>query len=34
MGTCDILDAATSYYLDIDEDIDYDEEPDDDVWDD
>jgi len=25
MGNCDILDAAIAYYLDIDEDTDYDE---------
>ena len=32
MGTCDILDNAINYYLDVDEDLDYD--VDDDEWDD
>ena len=33
MGSCDFLDAAITYYLDIDEDEDYDRDPEDD-WDD
>jgi|TARA_A100001388_G_scaffold12730_1_gene8699 hypothetical protein len=33
MGSCDFLDAAITYYLDIDEAEDYDRDPEDD-WDD
>ncbi len=32
MGICDILDSAITYYLDVDENIEYDE--DEDEWDD